>query len=370
MRNKRNDQGGRAGEPAHLADRLTARIPELITCYRDRLLAISSPLACDTAAWEQCERQARRILGDCARTLARGSVTVTETHISEVLDLGGERVRQGVHLTHSVRAGMILSDLALTALEECAAGTDTPYPLLVQAVRALQNGVGLRLESGSIGYDSFLLHRVREIHDEDHRRLARDIHDQIGNALSLAVRKLELYEVECERAAGGVSPHVRQSKNALLEAIGRSRELVTELRRPAVTGSLETALKGFAASLGESGAPVRLWVRGLDEWMPAWWPRSCSSWSGSACATPGHHAAAPHIVVHIDIAPHEIQAEVIDDGTGFDLQAVRAGGRTNGLLSLQERAALVGGTLNIDSAPGRGTRVTVWIPIPEEHQTA
>jgi signal transduction histidine kinase len=370
VRDKRNDQGGPAGEPAHLADRLTARIPELITCYRDRLLAISSPLACDTAAWEQCERQARRILGDCARTLARGSVTVTETHISEVLDLGGERVRQGVHLTHSVRAGMILSDLALTALEECAAGTDTPYPLLVQAVRALQNGVGLRLESGSIGYDSFLLHRVREIHDEDHRRLARDIHDQIGNALSLAVRKLELYEVECERAAGGVSPHVRQSKDALLEAIGRSRELVTELRRPAVTGSLETALKGFAASLGESGAPVRLWVRGLDEWMPASVAEELFIMVRECLRNAWTHAAAPHIVVHIDIAPHEIQAEVIDDGTGFDLQAVRAGGRTNGLLSLQERAALVGGTLNIDSAPGRGTRVTVWIPIPEEHQTA
>jgi signal transduction histidine kinase len=364
VHNEQTDQGCPVGE---IAEQFTARIPELVAGYRARLLAVNSPLACDQAAWEQCELQALRILGDCAGTLARGTATVTETHISEVLDLGSERVRQGVHLTHSVRAGMILSDLALTALEECAASA--PAPLLLQAVRALQNGVGLRLESGSIGYDSFLLHRVREIHDQDHRRLAREIHDQIGNALSLAVRKIELYEVERERAGEQLSGHVRQSKDALLEAIGRSRELVTELRRPAVMGSLETALKGFAASLGESGAPVQLWVRGLDEWVPAPVAEELFIMVRECLRNAWTHAAAPNIVVHIDIAPHEIQAEVIDNGTGFDVAAVRSGGRTNGLLSLQERADLVGGTLHIDSAPGLGTRVTIWVPIREEQAT-
>ncbi|MFJ4651892.1 sensor histidine kinase [Nocardia sp. NPDC088792] len=357
------------------SDLFAARIPELIVQYRARLGEIGSPLVASAEAWEQCELQARRIFADCAGSLAAGSTTIT--HITDVVDLGSERVRQGAHLIHSVRAGGILSDLATTAIAECAAELGAPQPQLIAAVRALQQGIGLRLESGTIGYDAFLLQRVREVHDQSQRRLAREIHDHIGNSVSLALRQIELYELECERAAADsgaaapeISGRVQQAKAAILETIARSRELVSELRRPDVTGSLETALRGFAASLGQSGTPLQMWVRGSDTWIPAAVAEELFIMVRECLRNAYSHAGAGNVVVHIDIAPHEVHAEIIDNGKGFDVESLRATGHGNGLLILQERSDLVGGTVNIDSAPGRGTRVTLWIPIVQERPTA
>ncbi|MBB5912166.1 signal transduction histidine kinase [Nocardia transvalensis] len=315
--------------------------------------------------------QARRIFDDCVRSLSAGAATVV--HITDVFDLGSERVRQGAHLTHSVRAGSILSDLAMTALADCADQLGAPQADLFAALRALQQGIGLRLESGSIGYDAYLLQRVREAHEEGRRRLAREIHDHIGNSVSLALRQIELYELECEQAAGDSAPqskHVDAAKEAILETIARSRELVSELRRPGVTGSLETALRGFAASLGRTGVPLQMWVRGSDQWIPGSVTEELFIMVRECLRNAYTHAGAANVVVHIDIAPHEVHAEIIDNGKGFDVRALRATGHGNGLLILQERSDLVGGTVNIDSAPGRGTRVTLWIPIAQERPTA
>jgi signal transduction histidine kinase len=354
-----------SGDPAASADLFFNRIPELIALYRARLTEISSPLASNEAAWEQCALQALHILEDCAHTLSVGSATVI--HIADVFDLGGERVRQGAHLTHSIRAGTILSDLAIEALADCATRMDAPQTALIAAVRALQQGIALRLESGSIGYDAFLLQRIREIHAQSHRRLAREIHDHIGNSVGLALRQIELFELEIERAGGGAVPAtVLAAKQAVLETIAHSRELVSELRRPAVAGSLETALRGFAASLGPSGAPIKVWVRGTDEWIPGAIAEELFIMVRECLRNSYTHADAAHVIVHIDIAPHEVQAEIIDNGKGFDIESRRTTGRGNGLLILQERTELVGGTVNIDSTPGRGTRVTIWIPIRQE----
>ncbi|MEU4089582.1 sensor histidine kinase [Streptomyces aureus] len=340
-----------------------------VAAYAARLRAISSPLVGEPRAWQQCELQARRIFADCAESIALGRTTVTDSQIAEVVDLGAIRVRQSIHLTHSVRAGVILFDTVLEyllkSIEDAGEDDSERVDGYTVAVRALQQGIGRRLEVGSIAYDSFMLGRVREVHEQGHRKLAREIHDQVGNSLSLAMRQLELYEVELGRQGGDVPPTVRAAQAAILETLARTRELVTELRRPSVSGCLEEAINQFVASMGDSVAPVRVWVRGLDEWIPQPVSEELFIMVRECLRNAFRHAEAGNIVVHIDIAPHEIQTEIIDDGLGFDTARTRAGDRANGLTGLQERADLVDGTLHIDSARGRGTHVTIWIPIKE-----
>jgi signal transduction histidine kinase len=342
-----------------------------IAAYAARLRAISSPLVGTTQVWQQCELQARRIFADCAESLALGRTTVTDSQIAEVVDLGGIRVQQSIHLTHSVRAGVILFDTVLEyllrSIEDVGENDSERVNGYTVAVRALQQGIGRRLEVGSIAYDSFMLGRVREVHEQGHRKLAREIHDQVGNSLSLAMRQLELYEVELSRQGGDMPPTVRSAQAAILETLARTRELVTELRRPSVSGCLEEAINQFVASMGDLAAPVRVWVRGLDEWIPQPVSEELFIMVRECLRNAFRHAEAGNIVVHIDIAPHEIQTEIIDDGLGFDVAKTRAGRRANGLTGLQERADLVDGTLHIDSARGRGTHVTIWIPIKEGH---
>ncbi|GAA2324989.1 sensor histidine kinase [Streptomyces caniferus] len=346
--------------------RLQSNEELVIVQYLERLRAINSPLALSAEAWSQCELQARRIYRDCARSYTAGKPLVSDTHIAEVVDLGGERVRQGVHLTHSVRAGVLLFDLVLDRIVEWTEADQAPWSSYTAAVRSLQHSVGRRLEAGSIGYDSFMLARVREVHKQGHRKLAREIHDQIGNSLSLAMRQIELYELELSGRGEDVPKHVRAAREAVLETLASTRELVTELRRPTVAGSLETALNHFVTSMGDARTPVQLWVRGLDEWIPTAVSEELFLMVRECLRNVYRHAEAGNVVVHIDIAPHEIQTEVIDDGLGFDLPSVHRSGRSNGLTGLEERAELLDGTLNIDSSPGRGTHVTIWIPIKED----
>ncbi|MDT3398056.1 sensor histidine kinase [Streptomyces sp. B1866] len=359
------DRPGRF-DGASPVDRFRRYEDAVIDLFRARLRAVNSPLAAHPDVWAQCELQARRIFRDCADSLAAGRSTVSDTHVAEVVDLGGERVRQGVHLTHSVRGAVILFDTVLDRLAECAEDTGVSRHAYTAAVRSLQQGVGRRLEAGSIGYDSYLLARVREVHEQGHRKLAREMHDQIGNSLSLAMRQLEMYQADLSCRQEAVPQHVRAAQAAIVETLAGIRELVTELRRPAVAGCLETALNAFVDSMGDLSVSVKLWVRGLDEWIPDPVSDELFLMVREALRNAFSHAEAGNIVVNIDIAPHEIQTEVIDDGLGFAVAEVRAGGRSNGLTGLHERAELLGGTLHIDSTPGRGTHVTIWIPIKED----
>lgn len=342
---------------------LLSQESEIIQRYHAGLHAISSPLASNPQAWEQCVVQARRIISDCAESLERGVSVVSGTQIAEVIDLGGERVRQGVHLTHSIRAAMILLDVVLDAMVRTAGDGPELGSGYVAAMRALQQGISRRLEAGSIGYDTFLLSQVREIHDQGRRRLAREIHDQLGNSLSLAMRQIELHELLLRGRDQEVSPQVLSAKAAILETLDTTRQMVTELRRANVSGSLETALKGFAASMGEVSECLQLWVQGSEEWISGQVSEELFMIIRECLRNTFAHASAGNILVNVDIAPHEIQTQIIDDGCGFDLAAVRASGRTNGLDGLQERVNLLGGTVHLDTAPGRGTHVTVWIPI-------
>jgi len=80
------------------------------------------------------------------------------------------------------------------------------------------------------------------------------------------------------------------------------------------------------------------------------------------------HAQATAVLVQVGVEDGEFRIEIEDDGKGFDPDAVgkREGRRPWGLLGIRERAEILGGTARIDSAPGKGTRVLVRIPLPRE----
>jgi signal transduction histidine kinase len=348
-----------------VADRLLARERTILERYRTRLEFIRSPLVASEDIWQQCVLQARNILSDCALSMTRGAPVVSDGQIDLVAALGGDRVRQGVHLVHSIRAGLTLVDLVLDEIESCFADPLVPMGPYGAAVRALQQGVIQRLEVGALGYDSFLLERLGEIREQATRNLARDIHDQIGNSLSLALRQIELYERV--RGPGGHADdkHVLLAKASIIETMRNARDLVSGLRSTTVTGSgsLELALQAFTASMGDVAQSVQIWVRGSEDWVPGPIAEELFITVRECLRNAFSHAIARNILVQINIAPHEIQTEVIDDGVGFDIATVQAESSSNGLAGMRERIELLCGTLNMISAPGKGTHLTIWIPI-------
>jgi signal transduction histidine kinase len=80
------------------------------------------------------------------------------------------------------------------------------------------------------------------------------------------------------------------------------------------------------------------------------------------------HAQAESVLIQLGVERGELRIEIEDDGRGFDAGAPRPeNDRPHwGLLGIQERAELLGGTVKFDSSPGRGTRVEIRVPLPED----
>ena len=75
------------------------------------------------------------------------------------------------------------------------------------------------------------------------------------------------------------------------------------------------------------------------------------------------HSAANQVTVSLDYMDDGVRLEVADDGVGFDRSAFKSSSRPSwGLIGMEERASLLGGTFDINSYPGSGTRVSVYIP--------
>ncbi len=83
---------------------------------------------------------------------------------------------------------------------------------------------------------------------------------------------------------------------------------------------------------------------------------------GEALTNVRKHGSAGTVIVRISEAPECATIEIVDDGRGFDVAETLLGHDGYGLHTMRERMELVGGTLTIDSAPGRGTRVIARLP--------
>lgn len=229
-------------------------------------------------------------------------------------------------------------------------------------MRTLQQGIGRRLEAGAIGHDTYLLNTVREVNAASQRQLAREIHDHLGNHVSLALRRIELHELTWESSPDEVAVRIGAVKDTLTEALGIIRDLVTQLRRADREGTLESAFTAFLESMEITPSKVRIKVNGSEEWAPQDVLDEVFLVVRECLRNSLAHAEAEHVLATVDIAPYKLQALIEDNGCGFDVSEVATAGRANGIASCTERVELLGGTILFASAP-EGTRVTLTIPL-------
>jgi two-component system sensor histidine kinase UhpB len=202
--------------------------------------------------------------------------------------------------------------------------------------------------------------------EEERRRLARDLHDEVNQALTAILLRLEALaqETPVERA-----PEVAELKRLVNQAMDELLNLARQLRPSALDDhglvpAVETQLKRFAA---RTGIEVRLDTRGDPDLLPEVVQTAIYRVAQEALTNVTRHAAAT--VVELDLEEHDRAAElrVRDDGSGFDPSVMA---RTDsegpadglGLVGMAERARLVGGELDVRSAPGGGTTITLRVP--------
>jgi signal transduction histidine kinase len=209
-----------------------------------------------------------------------------------------------------------------------------------------------------------LYERSRELNIlEERNRLARELHDAVAQrlfALRLTAQAAgEL--IDTDRAAA--REQVARLEELAEEAIGELRAVILALR-PA---TIET--EGLAATLAKQvdvlrrahGLSIDLTVTGSPTLPPAAGSEVLRI-AQEALQNALRHADADRVAVTLAGNGSTVTLTVADDGAGFDVEAPAVRSRRLGLTSMEERAAALGGTLEIDSRPGEGTAVRLAVP--------
>src|SRR5579872_311255 len=211
--------------------------------------------------------------------------------------------------------------------------------------------------------------RLLEIEEEGKRQLARELHDEIGQALAL----LQIEVSRAQAAAGRESPglHERLDRaRALAEQTVQTIRNISVLLRPTILDDL-----GLAPALQfqvehfmrRSGITCEYVEEDVSDHLPDAVKTCVYRVVQEALHNCEKHSGASKVRVAVQQQPGYLQVEVRDDGRGFHGNEKGMPFKTTGLglLGIRERAAIVGGLLEIESAPGRGTGISLRIPVTE-----
>jgi two-component system sensor histidine kinase UhpB len=201
--------------------------------------------------------------------------------------------------------------------------------------------------------------------EEERRRLARDLHDEVNQALTAILLRLEaLSQDSPPERVDELAELKRLVNQAMEELLNLARQLrPTALDDHGLMPAIETQLKRFAA---RTGVEVRISTEGEAQTLPEDVQTAVYRIVQEALANVGRHAGATAVSLEMEVEDERLELRIRDDGAGFDPTAVVGGasegpGAGLGLSGMVERARLAGGELDIRSAPGGGTTVTLRI---------
>jgi signal transduction histidine kinase len=198
---------------------------------------------------------------------------------------------------------------------------------------------------------------------EERNRLARELHDSATQKLFGLVLSAEAAATLIERDPAQARTELERLQALAREAMEELRSLVFELRPPSVeTEGLPTALRKHVDVLRRVyEREIALELGGAPRYAPQL-EREFLRIAQEALQNALRHAQADRVELRLDARDGQLMLTIRDDGIGFDPAAPALRSRRLGLTSMEERAEAIGGTLRIDSHPGRGTTVSLAAP--------
>jgi PAS domain S-box-containing protein len=207
-----------------------------------------------------------------------------------------------------------------------------------------------------------LSRRLLGVQEEERRRLARELHDEVAQVLIGLNYTLELGR----RSARGQRKATLAQAQALVQELARQVRDTSLLLRPSMLDDLglEPALVWHCGRYTEqTGVRVELERAGLGRRLPAEVETAAYRVVQEALTNVARHAGVDRAVARVRAEGDRLHIAVEDQGAGFDAEAVLAAATGGGLSGMEERVALLGGRLAVASAPGAGTRLTVDLPL-------
>lgn len=197
--------------------------------------------------------------------------------------------------------------------------------------------------------------------EAERRRLSRELHDEIGQALTAVSFNLQAYQLAVNNPT--IEAHLRDSLSIIENTLRQVRDLALDLH-PTILDDLGlvAALEWHISRQSErAGLDIELVADPPEQSLPAELKTTCFRIVQEALTNVLRHAKAKHVWVELRLHKRQLELVIRDDGIGFHVTAAR--GASLGLLGMQERVALMRGRLRIKSAHGAGTEIRARFPL-------
>jgi len=214
-----------------------------------------------------------------------------------------------------------------------------------------------------------LLKRVVAAQEAERQRIARELHDETGQALTalgLGLRSVGALQKQQPKKS---AENLKRLRGMVARALNELQRLISDLRPSHIDDlGLPAALRWYTNDLQESvPLEVRVHVNGQARPIPSEVKITLYRVAQEALTNVIKHANADVADVHVRFSEGSVTLQVDDDGSGFDIDMLRNPDRPSwGLLGMEERASLLGGRFGISSQPGEGTSVEVTIPYEQD----
>ncbi len=217
-----------------------------------------------------------------------------------------------------------------------------------------------------------LSRRLIEVQEAERRHLARELHDEIGQTLTAA--KINLQALQRFPDPASLPARLEKTVGLVDVLLQDVRKLSLNLRPPmlddlGLVAGLRWLLNQRASS---AGLQVRFEHDAFEERLEPALETACFRVAQEALTNVIRHARAKNVFVELRREPDGVSLLVRDDGGGFVVAGAQeraARGGSLGLLGMEERAALLGGSVRVKSARGKGTDVRGWFPLNQEKTT-
>jgi signal transduction histidine kinase len=216
---------------------------------------------------------------------------------------------------------------------------------------------------GVVAYTDFLLGKVHEAHVDERRRISRELHDEVAHSIMVVFRSLELYELYSTTAPSKAPPKLEVAKRTVQEVLERTRNLSRELRNFSMTEGLEIALSDLLRTSVSQDVRTSISVEGDELLLTSQVRGELFLILREGIRNAVRHSRASTVAVEVNINKYWARSTIEDNGRGFEPRKEAAQPNGAGLASIRERTSLLGGTLNLRSEPGKGTKIEILLPL-------
>lgn len=210
--------------------------------------------------------------------------------------------------------------------------------------------------------------QVIQAQEDERKRISRDLHDSIGQALYsilIGLRVFEQYGLDDHR-----KNHLQEVQTATVRALEEVKNMALELRPSALDDlGLIPAIRSYLRRFEQTyGIPTELKIQGKKRRYPCSIETSLYRICQEALTNIVKYANANQVTVSVCDMDDEIMMKIIDDGIGFNYNSIIQTTGGLGLYGMKERAQLLEGKVDIQTAPEQGTVICVQIPIKKEDE--